>query len=188
MMRVVISLIYVFALTGVSALKDDSPRLTYQGLGDIRIGMDEQALAQFGFAPYPEDEAYKDEQYLGCHYIASDRYPGVALMINYGSLVRIDINEGSWQSFSGAGIGMNEAQVAELYAGKITLKYHPYAGKYGSNLILRSSNKKYGMIFETSVTDSQYASPPKHGPNPNKKVTRFRVGLAGPVDYIEGCS
>ena len=150
--------------------------------------MSEADLAQFGFAGYPNDVKNQDEEFRACHYIISDQYPGISLMINYGKLVRIDINTEDWQSFSGAKIGMSETQIDHIYGGAIAADYHPYLGKDGSYLILQSADQKYRMIFETSVAESEDASAPDDGPNPKKKVTGFRAGLTNQVNYIEGCS
>ncbi len=186
MIRLALICLLALALTGAHAAQEELPRLTYQGLGDIRIGMTEQSLSPLGFAP--DLGLQDDEEYRACHNIASDQYPGIQLMINYGILVRIDIYEGKWKSLSGAGLGMNEAQLANIYGSDFALDYHPYIGAAGSYAVLQSSNKKYGMIFETAIINSKDASSPKGVPNAKKTVTSFRAGYSEQVNYIEGCS
>ncbi len=176
---------------------DEKPRLTFQGLGSIEIGMSEAVLQKRGFSdPDRSAVSQADLEYAACHYLSNEtEYPGVHLMINDGLLVRIDIGANDaaivWKTLSGASIGMTETEVVSLYDGWIKIDHHPYLDDAGSYLILDSSEGLYKMIFETATSDGsgeQFSSEPSRGPNANKRVTDFRAGLAGPVNYIEGCS
>ena len=188
--------VFLFSLV---ANGEDNPRLTFKGLGDIRIGMSEAQLEKMGFSdPYRTDDWQTDEEYWACHYLASDAYPDITFMINEGTLVRIGIYKDykmdraiPWRSLSGVNIGMSETEVAAIYGDWLKMDYHPYMDNAGSYLILNSSDGRYKMIFETALDDSgneKLASDPRKGANPAKKVTSMRAGFSGPVDYIEGCA
>ena len=173
----------------------EKPRLTFQGLGDVRIGMSSKQVKQLGFqltSSGPWDEV-GDEYFVSCHYLdSSPKFPGVALMMSDDRVVRIDItfNSGAegWQTLSGAKIGMSEKEVAAIYGDWLQSSEHPYLGSAGSYLSLTSSNGKYGMIFETAAEDmSAEALEDKNNDQP-KFVTDFRAGLSDAVGYIEGCA
>ena len=176
---------------------DEKPRLSFQGLGPLKIGMSEAALEKLGFSDsYRSADWQADEDYEACHHLSNETdYPGVSFMINDGRLVRIGIGANDagirWKTLSGASIGMTETEVASLYGDWMKIDHHPYLGDAGSYLILDSSDGQYRMIFETAAPDGsgeQFSSKPSRGPNANKRVTDFRSGLAEPVSYIEGCS
>jgi hypothetical protein len=176
---------------------DSQPRLTFEGLGPVRIGMSETELKKIGFSdPYRSSDWQTDDEYPACHYLANEEdYPGVGLMINDNRLVRIDVGakaaSAKWQTLSGATIGMTETEIAAIYGSWMKMDYHPYLGDSGSYLTLQSGDGRYRMIFETATPDGSgeaFVSSPSRGPNSRKRVTNFRAGLAEPVGYIEGCS
>lgn len=175
---------------------DPQPRLTFEGLGPVRIGMNESELQTRGFTdPNRSSDWQTDEEYVACHFLANEaEYPGVGFMINDSKLVRIDIGPNDagikWQTLSGAMIGMAETDVAAIYGNWMNIDDHPYLGDAGSYLILQSGDGQYMMIFETALQDEsggKSSSVPYRGPNSQKRVTDFRSGLTGPVGYIEGC-
>ncbi|WP_417620547.1 hypothetical protein [Parasphingorhabdus sp.] len=193
MKRAVFVVIALLLQLSLGANGNDKPRLTFMGLGNIRIGMAEENLKTLGFrltsqGPWGE---VGDPDFRACHYLDSaPNFPGVAVMINEGKVVRIDIGFRSsaenWQSLSGAKIGMTEASVSEIYGDWLKISGHPYLDNAGSYLTLTSSNGKYAMIFETSVGNmTDKGMEEKIQP---KYVTDFRAGLAGPVSYVEGCA
>ena len=176
---------------------DPTPPLTFEGLGTVRIGMNERELQALGFKdPNEPPDWQADEEYLACHYLANEQgYPGVGFMINDHKLVRIDIGPNDagvkWQALSGAMIGMTETEVVSVYGNWMSMDDHPYLGDSGSYLLLQSADGQYKMIFETATPEGsgeEFASAPARGPSSEKRVTGFRAGLAGPVDYIEGCA
>ena len=176
---------------------DPQPPLTFEGLGPVRVGIDERELLALGFKdPNEPSDWQTDEEYLACHYLANEQdYQGVGFMINESKLVRIDIGPNDagikWQTLSGAMIGMTETDLASIYGNWMSIDHHPYLGDSGSYLLLQSADGQYKMIFETAAPDGsgeEFSSPPSRGPNSEKRVTGFRAGLAGPVDYIEGCA
>lgn len=185
------------ALLCLAGATDSPARLTFEGLGPVRIGMAETELEALGFGdPHRSSDWQSDEEYRACHYLANeDRFPGVGLMINEGMLVRIDIGPNDagveWQTLSGAMIGMTEPDVASIYGNWMETDDHPYLGDAGSYLVLQSGDGRYKMIFETATADGsgeEMSSAPSGGISGTKRVTDFRAGLADPVGYIEGCS
>jgi len=176
------------------------PRLTFEGLGPIRIGMTVSQVKKLGFKLTTSGALDNEEERFSCHYLDSaPAYPGIALMMNEDRLVRIDVSSvdvsqgskpgqklGAWQSLSGARIGMSEQEVRDIYGDWMKKSGHPYLDEAGSYLTLTSSDGKFAMTFETAVKDiGAAASESKSTP---KYVTDFRAGLAGAVGYIEGCS
>jgi len=167
------------------------PRLTFEGLGPIRIGMSVNQVKKLGFKLTTSGPWSDEEGRFLCHYLDSaPGYPGIALMMNEDRLVRIDVSHGSkpgaWQSLSGAKIGMSEQEVRDIYGDWMKKSGHPYLDEAGSYLTLTSAEGKYAMTFETALRDiNPETLKSKSSP---KFVTDFRAGLAGAVGYIEGCA
>ena len=171
---------------------DQKPRLTFDGLGAIKIGMTAPQAKNLGFkvsasGPWGEEDS---ADFIACHYLESaPDFPGVFLMMSEGRVVRIDIDSRGdigWQSYSGAKIGMSESDVKAIYGNWLKVSGHPYLGDAGSYLQLNSSNGKYAMIFETAAKDMSAEA--LENPGQEKYVTDFRAGLTDSVGYIEGCA
>lgn len=205
MNRVFAGMLAPMLLILLGANDDERSRLTFQGLGDINIGMTIEQLKAHDFASDSMYEGQSLEEYNGCHYMTNGRdYPGVSVMINDGHLVRIDIDRArdpdpaksngvytpirvpDWKSFSGASIGMSESKVKAIYGEWLKISGHPYLGEAGSYLRLDSSDGKYAMIFETASQDM--GAEALKNPDLEKYVTDFRAGLADAVGFIEGCA
>lgn len=205
MSRICTAILAPIVLLLLGANTDERPRLSFQGLGDIYVGMTIAQLKAKNFASDSMYEGQPPEEYNSCHYMTNGRdYPGVGIMINDGRLVRIDIDKGrdltpadskgtykpiaipGWRSFSGAQIGMSEREVKAIYGDWIQTSGHPYLGEAGSYLRLDSSDGKYAMIFETAVKDM--GAEALKNPDQEKYVTGFRAGLADAVGFIEGCA
>jgi len=205
MSRILTTMVALLALLLLGANSEERPRLTFQGLGDIYVGMTIAQLKAKNFASDSMYEGQPPEEYNSCHYMTNGRdYPGVGIMINDGRLVRIDIDNGRdpaptesngiykpipvqvWKSFSGAQIGMSEREVKAIYGDWIKTSGHPYLGEAGSYLRLDSSDGKYAMIFETAVKDMSAEA--LENPDQEKYITDFRAGLADAVGFIEGCA
>lgn len=171
---------------------DQKPRLTFQGIGAIEIGMSSDQAKKLGFqltssGPWGE---VGDEYFISCHYLdSSPTYPGISLMMSDGKVVRIDIGFGddkSWKSYSGAKIGMSQSDVKAMYGDWLKVSSHPYLDGAGSYLRLDSGDGKYAMIFETAT--KEMTGDAANGADQTKYVTNFRSGFSGPVSYIEGCA
>jgi len=150
-------------------------RLTFKGVGPIRIGQTAAQLERMGFTGEPKYEGQSEEEYRGCRYMSSKAYPGLFLMLNDEKLVRVEVHQGDWQTLSGARLAMTKEQVQAIYGSWLRIEPHPYGGPgidETAYLRLTSANGKYGAVFEVE----------------QKLIGSFRLGLIGPVGYIEGCS
>lgn len=147
----------------------DTQRLTFTGIGPIRIGMTE---AQLRGALKQKLELEEFDE--GCSYL-TPAVKGIAFMLLDSRVARVDINEGTWLTKEGAGIGFSEARIRRLYP-QVRVEPHPYLDD-GQGYYLRVTPgdpkiKDYELLFETERT----------------AVTSFRAGLARAVNLIEGCA
>ena len=145
-------------------------RLSFTGLGPVRIGMTE---AQVRKALSNSVKSHKADLGSDCYYM-NPGAPGLGFMMLSSRVARIDVFKGPWRTMSGAGIGTAETEVKKLYGELLTVERHKYDDK-GQYLIVLSRNpayKGYQMRFETD----------------GKIVTTFRAGLANAVLLVEGCS
>ena len=167
------------ALTVTAAVpvqgQEERPSLTYQGLGEIRIGMTKAELEALGFDGQAYEGQTEEDAYY-CTYVENpEAYPGIDLMLNENRLVRIDVREGPWQSWSGATLGMTKAQILDIYGDAMTVDFHPYGDQdleSWAYMKLTSSNGRYAAIFELQ----------------DGKIAMFRMGEEGAVGFIEGCA
>jgi hypothetical protein len=147
------------------------PVVTGDGFGKVRFGMKiaeaEQAL---GHKLVPFNAA--DEE--ACRYYKVDAaWPDLAFMTADGVIVRLDVQSGAdIVTDNGAKIGDTEAHVLELYKGRIDVQPHKYTGPEGHYLIVKGSDGKVQLVFETD----------------GAKVLSYRAGVEPQVQYVEGCS
>jgi hypothetical protein len=139
--------------------------LTLRGMGQLRVGM---TFAQIERATgRAMNWEYGD--YRGCEYWDLRGAPrGMALMMAYGRLARVDVFRRAWRTARGIRIGDTAGKVRRRY-GVVRSRPHPYdpGGRY---LIVGRGGRR--MIFET---------------NRRGRVTSFRGGRSREVGYIEGC-
>ena len=96
---------------------------------------------------------------------------GVSLMVENGTVTRVDVTSGSVATAEGAKIGDSEAAVKSFYPGQVAVQPHKYtSGHY--LVVTPKSGGDYRIIFETD----------------GSKVTRFRSGKLPSVANVEGCS
>lgn len=148
-------------------------RLTLNSLGPIRIGMTvpqaSQALgAKLQIAQYHQPNP-------SCYYVIprDKRLNGVRLMVTHHKISRIDIENHSFSTISGAKIGMTEKQIKAKYT-PLQIEPHRYANN-GHYIIYRSKDplyRPYSLLFETD----------------GNRVTSFRAGYREEVNYVEGCA
>ena len=96
---------------------------------------------------------------------------GISLMVENGTVTRVDVTSGSVTTVEGAQIGDSEAAVKALYPGQVAVQPHKYtSGHY--LVVTPKSGDDYRIIFETDGSN----------------VTRFRSGKLPSVANVEGCS
>lgn len=189
-MRRLLGLSVLILMGSLGAAKpSERPRLTYYGLGDIRVGMDEVEAKKLGFKVETQGlwDKIGDDVYAGCHYLSdAPNYSGVSLMVNDGQVTRVEVNydspPGYWKSHSGASNGMTEAEVRKIYGKALKVTPHPYLDNSGSYMTVTTRDGRYAMTFETSTSAGGSKA------TKAKRVNGFRAGYAGPVGFIEGCA
>ena len=141
---------------------------TWEGYGPLRFGMSQDAARSAWDGPLQGGDAMDGST---CVYL----YPGGAeppaspgFMFENGRLVRYDISDSAAAAPGGGRVGMEQADIERLYPG---IESQPH--KYTDGRYLRAVREEYALVFETDGAG---------------KVTRWRVGYSGPVDYVEGCA
>ena len=141
--------------------------VTPAGIGKIKAGM---TLQEVNVATNNEIDipAKLDE----CAYIRPKNAPkGVALMVEKGTVSRVDITQGTVATAKGARIGDSEDRIKSLYANQVKVMPHKYTdGHY--LVVTPAGGGENRIVFETD----------------GKKVLRYRSGREPAVEYVEGCS
>jgi hypothetical protein len=138
------------------------------GLGPIRAGMTvDQVLALADFPGIERKKAAGECWYLRYHGGGSD----FDLMIIGGKVVRLELKGASkLRTFSGAGIGTTETELAAMYGTRLDVQPHKY-DPAGHTITLKSSGGDHGLRFETS----------------GGKVSAIQSGPWEHLNYVEGC-
>jgi hypothetical protein len=119
------------------------------------------------------EERDPDEE-VDCAYWRTPRWPGLAMMVSGGRVVRIETEDARYRTASGARVGMSEAEILRLYGPAMRVEPHPYTDPEGHYLVYRARGEAYGLIVETHYETGRAGS--------------IRVGLWRYVQLIEGCS
>jgi len=152
----------------------ESSKITTGGLGPVRIGMSvaeaTKAAGRVILAPTPGAPTASPD----CAFAVVDGLPGVAFMVISGVIRRVDIDEGTISTSSGAHIGSTEKEIKDLFPGIITVSDHAYVegGHYLTLTPTAENLKDDRVVFET---DGQV-------------VTSYRAGKVPEVEFIEGCA
>ena len=143
----------------------------YDGYGDVRFGMDEQAfaLAWQGtlkrLGPPGEACFYQVPQGV-------DTPSDFAFMFEGGHFVRYDVGTPGQAAPGGGAVGMDAARIQSLYDGRVSVLPHKYVP--GAKVLRVIAPRGAGvLVFETDAQG---------------RVTRWRAGVSPQVDYVEGCS
>ena len=143
--------------------------MTLNGLGPLRIGLSESQLrSRHRAAP---EEAGPDPK-VDCAYWSSPLYPGVAMMVSGGRLVRIETEDKRYRTPGGARVGLAESELRARYGARMRVEEHPYMGPEGKYLIVRARSEPLAMVVETW----------------DGRARSIRVGTWRSVQLIEGCS
>ncbi|HMA19532.1 MAG TPA: hypothetical protein VKO87_01950 [Gemmatimonadaceae bacterium] len=142
-------------------------QVTPKGIGSLTAGMslDEANIALHNKLDVPSNPGE-------CSIVKVKGDPkGISLMVENGTVTRVDVTSGSVATVEGAKIGDSEAAVKALYPGQVAVQPHKYtSGHY--LVVTPKSGGDYRIIFETD----------------GSKVTRFRSGKLPSVANVEGCS
>ena len=141
--------------------------VTPAGIGKIKAGMslEEVNVATHNGIDIP---AKLDE----CTYVRPKNGPkGVALMVENGTVSRVDITQGTVATTEGARIGDSEDRIKSLYGDKVKVMPHKYtSGHY--LVVTPAGGGENRIVFETD----------------GKKVLRYRSGKEPAVEYVESCA
>jgi hypothetical protein len=144
-----------------------SDRVTFDGVGRLKVGL----------TPW---EALKglDELVLGddgaeCAMVTLQSAEcGLSVMLRSGRIARVDVDQGSYRTAEGIGIGSSEADLRRVYGAKLKSEPNHYI-ESGQDLRIEASvNGQRRAILFVVV---------------NGKVESFRAGDANPVGWIEHC-
>ena len=148
------------------------PALTVSptGVGPVRIGVTLAELnATLGEQLHPAYDVNPE-----CDYVDPAALPpGIALMVEQDTVVRIDVDTTGIPTAEGAQVGDTEQHILELYKGRVEVQPHKYTGPVGHYLVVKwPSDSLHLLIFETD----------------GQKVLNYRAGVLPAVQYVEGCA
>jgi hypothetical protein len=142
-----------------------------RGIGKLKAGMSPlRAWEVLGLAT----AAPADSKWKACSYVTLGGLPnGVKVMVEDGTIARIEVHELPVATEEGARVGDTEARIKELYAGRFEVQPHKYTdGHYISVRPVAPTDSAFRLVFETD----------------GNTVRTYRVGRRPSVDYVEGCS
>jgi len=144
--------------------------VTPEGVGPVKTGW---TLAQLRTA-LGEDLRPAYDVNPECDYVdPAGLPPGIALMVERDTIVRIDVDTTGIPTAEGAVVGDTEARILELYRGRVQVEPHKYTGPEGHYLVVTwPADSLHLLIFETD----------------GKKVLNYRAGIRPAVEYVEGCA
>lgn len=152
------------------ALSADGPH--WMGYGQLRWGMspDEMLAAiQPGTLSRPAGVGTEDT----CHYLIPDNAASdVRLMVEEGRFVRAEFLTPATTAPGGGQVGWTAAQVRATYPERLNEVPHKYEDG-ALYLRIKAPEGDGVLLFETDATGT---------------VTRWRMGIAPQVDYVEGCA
>jgi len=146
-------------------------RAGMNGYGPVRVGMTvrqvEHAIGRKLVIP-PE---YENEV---CQYVdlgGGDGLEGTDAMLWSGRVVRLDFRSNGIKTISGLAIGDPVEKIKTIYRDRVTKEPHAYIAPDGFYYTIYSSNRKYGVRFETD----------------QDLVTGFYAGRSDAIELVEGC-
>jgi hypothetical protein len=172
-----LSIVFNFSLGSMGqslssrSFSESSP-VSIQGIGAIRIGMTIPEASRTGRVKLTTEETVGRTTCL--YYKPVGKPTGVSLMVNKGTIARIDISNPQIATLSGAKIGSSENQIRSIYGSRLQTKRHKYLerGHYLIFVPRDNPDRRNRIWFETDGT----------------KVTNWRVGRLPEVGWAEGCS
>ena len=114
-----------------------------------------------------------DSGWTGCAYLPTDRLPpGARVMVENGTIARVDVDSGRIATAEGARIGDSEERIRQLYDGRVVTAPRKYtSGHYLTITPAVGADSAFRIVFETD----------------SGRVTSYRSGRVPPVEYVEKC-
>lgn len=150
-------------------------QLTPASLGPVQVGMEVNRVAQVLGAPLltldgrPLPDTVATES---CYYSRSPKLEGAEFMLNWGTVVRIDIAAGSpIQTSTGVGIGSSTEEVEQAYGDQIKAEPNKYLPEGETLVVIPSNTSDKRLVFETD----------------GQQVTNMRAGRTPEAEFVERC-
>lgn len=157
------------SILGVSnSVANEAWVLREYGVGPAKIGM---GLHELNAALQESFQLPADKDDRACFYVKPKHHPHVAFMILDGRLARIDVDGANVSTTNGVHVGDSEMYALRVYGSKLKVEPSQYTGPEGHYLTVRSTNRRYGIRFETD----------------NCKITQFYAGRFDAIQLVEGC-
>ena len=150
---------------------DASALARTDGYGELRLGMNEAQARAAWKGELKGDTVEPDN----CAYLRpkADEEFRIGFMFERGVLVRYDVDIDSEAAPGRGRVGQTRADIERLYAGRVEARPHEYVAGGNYLRVTDPAIRDGALVFETDE---------------NGRVTRWRVGRAPQVDYVEGCS
>lgn len=141
------------------------------GYGGMRFGMSE-AEARAAWTGELKGDVIEPDN---CAYLRpkADEQFRVGFMFERGRFVRYDVNIAEAVAPGGGRVGQTRADIERLYAGRVQVQPHEYVPGGHYLRVTDPGIRDGALVFETDAAGT---------------VTRWRVGRAPQVDYVEGCA
>jgi hypothetical protein len=167
-MRIPRTFLLLAALT-VASQAVDGWVVRPDGVGPVRIGM---GLIQLNAALHERFAMPAEKSDQGCFYVHPKSHPQIALMIEDGKLVRVDVDKPGISTEEGVQVGDSQVHAQHVYGVKAKVEPSQYTGEEGGRyLTIRSPDGHSGIRFETE----------------KGKITTFYAGTYAAIQYVEGC-
>lgn len=161
------------AAPGGAAARD---RLSWHGVGELRVGMSRRAFRAAGFALVPATDGARHDpsqptfDWRGCVELPLRGTPSISAMFEDGLLVRLVVTDAAIATRAGVTVGVRDAQVHRAYARSLPSSAQKYDERR-HNLRLASRDGRHAFVF--AIEDG--------------RVVEIRAGFAGAVDFDSGC-
>jgi hypothetical protein len=140
------------------------------GYESLRWNMTPPQMREAWKAPlFPQTLADPDQ----CSYVTPQEGNfDIGFMIESGTFRRVDVRRGATEAPGGGRIGMTAEQIQSLYAGHVQSQPNKYEAGARDWVVTPSAGSQVKLVFEADA---------------DGKITRWRMGMAPQVDYVEGC-
>ena len=142
----------------------------FDGYGNLRFGMNEAAFRR----AWPGDLAGTVDAAGGCSWLRPvwvKQPRDFGFLFEAGRFARYDVGTANEAAPGGGKVGMDGAGIHALYGDRVHASPHKYVAG-AQYLRVGSPDGKSVLVFETDA---------------GGKVTRWRLGVAPQIDYVEGC-